>query len=109
MTREELLKDISWGTVVKASTKKGNNIICDYQRAVKQDISHILWAYKTCSREKEESFDKIQKRAFREGALKVFVCGHNQQSYSTIYSLTLDDDTEVLIKDTRDNTYIVFE
>lgn len=108
MTKEELLKDISWGTVVKATTQKGQWIISEYDYAKKKDITHVRWAYNKCSLEKEESFDKIQKRAFHEGALVVYVVGHNCMSYSTIYTLTLDDNTEVYIKDTKDNTYIVF-
>lgn len=109
MTKEELLKEISWGTVVKATTKKGQGIILDYKYAVRNRITDVRDAYSRCSDEKKETFDRIEKRAFRQGALVVFVAGHNSMSYTTIYSLTLDDDTEVLIKDTKDNTFIVFE
>lgn len=108
MNREQLLKDISWGTVVKASTQKGQRIITDYQYAQRRCITDVRNAYGRCSEEKKESFDRIERRAHRQGVYVVFISGYSSMSYSTVYSLELDDNTVAYIKDTKDNTYIVF-
>ena len=110
MTFNEFMKEMSWKTVVKPNTKKAQSLINEYYYASKNGIRDVRHAYDSCSDAKKESFDEIERRAFHQDADCVYIAGHNCMSYSTIYKTKIIDTNgailTVIVKDTRDNTYV---
>lgn len=107
MTKEKLLNSMPWARVIKPNTKKAEELHLEYLYARRQWVTDIHSAYKTCSADKERSFENIVDRALMQGVETVFISGHNCFSYSAIYAGALDDHTEFLVKDTKDNTFVV--
>ena len=110
MTFEEFMNEMTWKTVVKPNTKKAQALISNYYYASKKGITDVRHCYDTCSDAKKESFDEIERRAFHQDADCVYIVGHNCMSYSTIYKTKILDsngiELTVIVKDTRDNTYV---
>lgn len=95
-------------TKVNANTKKGMDIIHDYEYAQRKDERSIFDAYARPSETKIETFTLIRERAWRTDGYNydIAICGHNTSSYSTVYSYTVDG-VRYIVKDTKENTFVV--
>lgn len=112
MTKTMLERELSYAKVLNTETKAAKQILFDFDYAARQGITDVRDAYKSCSDVKKGSFDAIESRAYRQGATMVYIAGHSAMSYSTVYRISVcDDDGDIwlaTIKDTKDNTYIVY-
>ena len=93
-------------TKVNATTQKGQAIINDFRRHYYGDIYD---AYERPSRAKVHAYERIAQRA-RETAgynYDLHVAGRSSHTFSTVYSVSNEDGTTSIIKDTRDNVYEV--
>lgn len=93
-------------TKLNANTKKAQAIIHDLARNT--HLHSIYDAYDRPSSRKVETFTEIRERAERTQGYNhdLHVAGYNSCMYSTVYSYTVDGKTFV-VKDTRDDTYLV--
>ena len=93
-------------TKLNANTKKAQAIIDDLAR--NRHMTSIYDAYDRPSRTKVDTFQAIRERAEATEGYNgdLHVTGRNSSAYATVYSYTTDGTTYV-VKDTKDNTYVV--
>ena len=94
-------------TNVKASTKKGQEIINDFYRAVSNHKT-IYTAYNNASYAKQNAWNEIKARAKDTEGYEnnLSIVGASSHFFSCIYSY-VQDGIRYIVKDTHSNTFIV--
>lgn len=91
-------------TKVNLGTKKADELIHDFLHNHYKGTT--LWdVYKSVSREKAESWRKIERECESVDGFNLHITGASSYTYSCIYAFQNEDDNIVLRKHTAENVY----